>query len=119
VRQFKQDAAEAPVQRDGVNLRQTAGVGQDEAGGAGRVKARRDLVRFEDRDYGDVMNGLRAGGVIVEYGDSSVGRRVGPAYPLPGIWFDPRWWQLRADVSHRHSLLLGRSGGLQPPLMSC
>ena len=64
------------VQFDGGVFRQAAGVGQDEAGGPRCGQTGGILVGFENGDDGDVVHGLRAGGVVVEHGDTAAGGGV-------------------------------------------
>ena len=64
------------VQFDGGVFGQAAGVGQDEAGGPRCGQTGGVLVGFEDGDDGDVVHGLRAGGVVVEHGDTAAGGGV-------------------------------------------
>ena len=77
------------VQFDGGVFRQAAGVGQDEAGGPRFGQTGGVLVGFENGDDGDVVHGLRAGGVVVEHGDTAAGGGVSGPDPLARPRFVP------------------------------
>ena len=85
----EQAGGHAGVQFDGGVFRQAAGVGQDEAGGPWCGQAGGVLVGFENSDDADVVHGLRAGGVVVEHGDTTAGGRVGGPDTFPRIGFVP------------------------------
>ena len=77
------------VQFDGGVFGQAAGVGQDEAGGPRCGQAGGVLVGFENGDDADVVHGLRAGGVVVEHGDTAAGRGVRGPDTFPRTGFVP------------------------------
>ena len=123
--QLEHRATDPGVQRDGVGLAHAAGVGEDEAGRAGPVEAGGDLVGVEDGHHGDVVHGLRSGGVVVEHGDPAarVGQRLPDALPCVGL--HPHRWEsgeVRGRVRHGLSRPFGWSRQGQeiwrPPLTS-
>ena len=79
----EQAAGDAAGQFDRRVFGQAAGVGQHEAGGTGFGQAGRVFGVLKHGDHRDVVHRLRAGGIVVQHGDTAAGGHVGGPDPVP------------------------------------